>query len=232
NIIAQIIKQKEIILVGEAGQYNLVHKIKGYLAPASQANVFATFNTKELTHTGLPRGIDLDSKGNVILKVQKTLPASKQNNKLVADMLALEINILASDAGITPAGFGDLVLLDSLLTTDSRRIKPMGTIRDLADSINNIMTNWEGVSSDIYLNMDSLVGAINNAFAKPLPFTVLDTLSWKQGTNFKLRGAVQLQDVPFLIDVSSSSAANAAKITKQIALPTAFALHQNYPNPF
>ncbi|HMD14491.1 MAG TPA: T9SS type A sorting domain-containing protein, partial [Bacteroidota bacterium] len=91
----------------------------------------------------------------------------------------------------------------------------------------------EGVPQDIYMNMDSLVRTINSAFSKPLPFTVLDTLSWKQGTNFKLRGAVELQDVPFLIGVSnSSSALNAAASAKQINLPTAFELHQNYPNPF
>jgi len=233
NIITEIFQKHGIIIVGKAGQLNLGHKVKGYLAPGSQSDVFATFNTKGVPHTGQPRGIDFDAKGAVILKVQKKLPVSKQNNKLVADMLALEINIAASDAGITPPGFGDLVFLDSMITPDSRRIKSMGTIRNLADSINNIMTNWEGVSPDIYMNLDSLVETINNAFAKPLPLTALDTLSWVQGTNLRLRGAVELQDVPFLIGVSnSSSALNAAASMKQINLPTAFELHQNYPNPF
>ena len=221
------------MIVGKSGQLNLGRKIKGYLAPGSQSDVFATFNTKGFTHTNPAHGIDFDTKGNVILKLQKKLPYSKHNNKLLADMLALEINILASDAGITPPGFGDLVLLDSLLTTDSRRIKSGGTIREFADSVNNIMTNWEGVPQDIYLNLDNLVEAINSAFSKPLPLTALDTLSWMQGKNLKLSGAVQLQNVPYLLKVSGSAAAlNPTKLTKGIALPQEFALHQNYPNPF
>ena len=233
NIITEIFQKHGIIIVGKAGQLNAGRKVKGYLAPGTQTDVFATFNTKGATHAGVPRGIDFDSKGALILKVQKKLPVAKENNRLVADMLALEINIAASDAGITPPGFGDLVLLDSLLTPDSRRIKSMGTIRNLADSINNIMTNWEGIPLDIYMNLDSLVDAVNNAFAKPLPLTALDTLSWLRGTNLRLRGAVELQDVPFLIGVAnSSSALNAAASMKQITLPTAFELHQNYPNPF
>jgi PKD repeat protein len=234
NIIAQIIlQQKGKMIVGKPGQLNLGRKIKGYLAPGSQSDVFATFNTKGFTHTNPAHGIDFDTKGNVILKLQKKLPYSKHNNKLLADMLALEINILASDAGITPPGFGDLVLLDSLLTTDSRRIKSGGTIREFADSVNNIMTNWEGVPQDIYLNLDNLVEAINSAFSKPLPLTALDTLSWMQGKNLKLSGAVQLQNVPYLLKVSGSAAAlNPTKLTKGIALPQEFALHQNYPNPF
>ncbi|MFI5251293.1 MAG: PKD domain-containing protein [Bacteroidota bacterium] len=233
NLVAQLFRQGGRPVVGKAGQSTPTGKVAPYLAPGTQIDVATTFYSKTFTHTAPAHGIDFDAKENLIFKLQKSLPATKQNNTLVADMLALELNILFSDKGITPPGFGDLVVLDSLITTDHRRIKPGCTVRELADSINNIMTNWRGVSADIYLNVDNILEQINNAFMKPLPLTAADTTAWLHGTNFQLAGVVPLDNVPFLLKISSAAASgNASNTPNHVPLPSAFALHQNYPNPF
>jgi hypothetical protein len=233
DVITEIFKDGGHIIIGKAGQTLAKGKIGAYLEPSKQTDVFATLNTKGVTQTGTPRGLDLNSKFKPLLKLLKTLPPATQNNKLVADMMALEVNILASDEGITPAGFGDLVIVDSLVTSDTRHLNPAGTIRNLADSIDYIMTNWSGVSADIYVNMDNIVMQINSAFSKPLPFTSTDTVSWLRGKKLELKGAVELVNVPFLLQITSSSAPkNPRALAQAPRVPLQFALHQNYPNPF
>ena len=233
DLLTALFKAGGKIIVGKAGQVTLGGKIGPYVVPAKQTDVFATLNTKGTTHTGTPRGIDLDIKGKLLQKLMKTLPATKQNNKLVADMMALEVNIAASDAGLTPKGFGDLLLVDSLVTSDMRHINRSGTVRQLADSISNIMTNWGGVSAEIYVNMDNIVAQINAAFSKPLPLSGLDTVSWMSGKNLKLNGSVELVVVPFLLQLNSAAAPNNTNnVPQHPQIPVVFALHQNYPNPF
>jgi hypothetical protein len=233
DVITALIKKGGKLIVGEADQTIAKREIGAYIEPAKQTDVYATFNTKSTTHTGTAHGLDFNDKGKQLLKLLKSLPATVQNNRLVADMMALEVNIVASDEGITPSGFGDLVVIDSLLTSDTRRINPSGTIRELADSINNIMTNWRGVSADIYVNVDSIVRQINSAFEKPLPLSSADTVSWMLGKNLELNGAVKLFNVPFLLQVSSSAAPkNEHDLMQSPRVPMEFALHQNYPNPF
>jgi hypothetical protein len=228
NVIDEIYKQGGALIVGMPGQFNSSGKEKGYLQPAKQTDVFKTFNTKGIKHTGKPRGLDY-IKGKPILKRQKSLPATKHDNKLMANLLALQVNIAASETAPpkTPAGFGDLVY-------DNGGTDPLDgmTINEIADYANDLMTNWEGVDSAVYINLNTAVEMINAAFAKPLPFDLNDTLVWTGG-KFQLRGARALSDVSFLKKVMGN-----IPTTRQIKpvagslVPDQFVLNQNYPNPF
>jgi hypothetical protein len=224
------------LIVGKAGQILPGGKTKGYLQILTQAAAFATFYGKGLTQNGSPGGIDFFSgKDKRILGLQKTLSPTVFSDALLGEMLALKINIAASDAGITPVGFGDLTVDATMMTSDFRYIAQTSTIRVLADTIDNMMTNWEGIPVDAFQNVYDIVYSIDSAFAKPLPLIAYDTLSWLRGKtlDLSLRGVNELQNVPFLSKVGNKNLAknHLAAGTAQNR-PTAYVLYQNYPNPF
>ena len=228
NVIDEVLKQGGSLLVGSPDQLNSAGKVKGYLMPHSQSDVFKTFNTKGFLQTGKPRGFDF-IKGKPILKRQKSLPATKFNNRLMANLLALQVNIAASetDPPKTPAGFGDLVY-------DNGGGDPLEgmTLNDIADYASDLMTNWEYNDTTLYINLNTAVELINGAFSKPLPFDGSDTAVWIPG-KLQLRGAKALMDVPFLKAVMGNApTTRKIKPTPASLVPSQFVLYQNYPNPF
>jgi PKD repeat protein len=227
NVIDEIFKQKGSLLVGLPAQLNTVGKEKGYLMPGNQADVFKTFYTKGTVHTQKPRGLDFIA-GKPILKRQKYLLPTKYNNLLLANLLALQVNIAAS-ATIppkTPAGFGDLVYENG----ENDPLSGM-TINQIAAYSDEVMTNWEYRDSSVFINLNTTVQMINAAFAKPLPFDMNDTISWMVG-KFQLRGTRALVNVPFLKKVAGVTPVIKPVIPPADLLPEQFKLYQNYPNPF
>lgn len=65
-----------------------------------------------------------------IKKQQRNLSPTKGNNKLFAEMIALKTNILASDFGVNPAGFGNLIF------DEGNGIGPANPFKRLADTNN------------------------------------------------------------------------------------------------
>ncbi len=233
NVIDELLKQGGVLIAGLPDQLNSSHHIKGYLHPTKQADVYKTFNTKSVVHTGTPRGFDFDVNGKLILKQQKSMPAIKHNNRFLANLLALKINIAASERGKTPVGFGDLLYIPPAGGSPWLVEGPECSVSMIAAMADSIFTNWEGLTYQEYQDLDAVISNLNAAFADSLPFTGKDTLKWVNGGKLMLTGAKALKDVPFLIQVSGTTP-RVIPTQQPIPgeLPDAFALYQNYPNPF
>lgn len=232
NVIDEILKQGFAIVVGVPDELNSAGKVLPYLLPGKQANVFKTFNNKSVRHTGTPHGLDFDLKGKPIMKRQKVVLPTKHNNRFLANLLALKINIAASDAGKTPLGFGDLVYLD---TENSPWFAGQGTwtVEDIAELADDALTNWAGVPYQKYEDLNGVMELINASFADSLPIGPEDTLSWLGGGKLALNGVRPLSEVPIFIDVDGLGGTREVHFLSEFsAEPAGFVLDQNYPNPF
>lgn len=231
NVVDEILKQGFAIVVGVPDELNSAGKVKAYLLPGKQSNVFKTFNTKSVRHTGTPHGLDFNLKGKPILKRQKVVQPTKHNNLFLANLLALKINIAASDAGKTPPGFGDLIYLD---TQDSPWFTSQAdwTVEEIAELADDMLTNWEGLTYQQYEDVNGVLALINASFADSLPIGVEDTVSWLGG-KLVLNGVRPLSEVPIFLDVDGMAAPRTVRFLSEFpVLPGVFTLEQNYPNPF
>ncbi|HEY6190697.1 MAG TPA: SdrD B-like domain-containing protein [Bacteroidota bacterium] len=155
-----------------------------------------------------------------LVKELKTLPPTKQNNRLFADVAALKINIAASVLGITAHGFGELIFDDG--------VSPLSglTVRQLASRADSMLTFWRGILTQSFVGMDTVIARVNSSFEG-----AVDSLSFARTLVY---AAVRpLQEVAFLRALPGSipTAMNPPGF-HQVDLPPAFSLHQNYPNPF
>ncbi len=232
NVLDEIFKQGFAVVVGVPDELNDAGKTLPYLLPGKQSNVFKTFNNKSVKHTGTPHGLDFDVKGKPIMKRQKVVLPTKHNNRFLANLLALKINIAASDAGKTPMGFGDLVYLD---TQTSPWFAGQGTwtVEDIAELADDALTNWAGIPYQKYEDLNTVMELINASFADSLPIGPEDTTSWLGNAKLALNGVRPLSEVPIFIDVDGNSAPRNVHYLSEFAIqPEIFLLDQNYPNPF
>jgi len=256
NVVDEMLKQNGPIVLGLPGQLNSGGQEKAYIVLSKQSDVFKTLNTKGITHTGTPRGLDTDNKGKLLLKKQKSLPPTKQSNSLIANLLALKINIAASDADKTPPGFGELRFAARSCDVEpccepysgtcavgggsSFCYRPLDpdrlpqTISGVAALADSLLTNWEGIPASQYALLNQLIEAINAAFADSLPFGAEDTVSWVSGGKLELTGAVALADVPWLIMYEGGASPTIRPVPSIVEAqePEVFRLEQSYPNPF
>ncbi len=231
NVIDEMLRQGGKLIAGLQDR-QVAGKIRAYVYPLKQGDVFKTFYTKGFTHNGPPRGLDFDVNHKIILKRQKSVPANKHDNVFVANLLALKINILASEYGKTPPGFGELVYLPATGSSSpwftAGQEYTVSMIADLADSM---LTKWDGVSYQEYQDINAILDSLNSSFSKPLPFDGDDTLSWMVGSKLHLAGARALSDVPTLVQ-ESGIVPRTIPDRPVPTTPDAFSLEQNYPNPF
>jgi hypothetical protein len=177
-------------------------------------------------HQPPPRCLNtFDKSGNEILKPQKGLPPDKHNNILFADQLVLKLNVAASDSGIFPPGFGDLIY-DNVSDPTPFDGMSIRTIVAKIDSFLGCNSTPLGVSdSSVYWR---IAANLDTAFSGPM-----DTVSWSEGM-VVCTGVRQVSDVSYL-----HAAANATPVVIGTRLhewahyvPSTFRLDQNYPNPF
>jgi len=196
-------------------------------------------------HLGQARCIGIDAKSLKPIapkKEVKTLPPGNGQNIMFAEALALKVNIVASDLGITPFGFGDLVF-----EGDSTNRYNGLHVREIAKSIDTSMSAFDpkrkiriGKTSVIIGGDTCLcdtnffkvayatVRMIDSAFSGPI-----DTVSFAKGLIFT--PVRTLADVPYLhIDSSFAQVGStlASRLNGHGQIPGRFALFQNYPNPF
>ena len=172
NLLLDLLTQPKLtaaplIQVGLSGQL-VSGKEKGYLLPGKQAEVYKTFNTKSVLHTSTPRPLSFYNDGiKRILKRAKVLPASKANNVLLADLLALRINLAASAKGQTDPGLG----LGNLILCEAGHSGLSGkSLMEISYYADSLVTNWDdrglpGTPSGMWTDLDTVVAKINAAFS-------------------------------------------------------------------
>jgi hypothetical protein len=174
-------------------------------------------------HDSAGRGFDRFSNGKPFVGKLGTLPPSKQDNSLFANLVALKISILASAMEKTQLGLGELVY-------DDRGTNPLNgmmlkEIAKLADSTLTGKPARRFASSTTFRNLDTTLRQLVNAFDG-----IYDTISF--GTKTVIYGDVQLLARPFLRVNPSVEPAKIFPRFLENEEPRGFVLFQNYPNPF
>ncbi|MDI6802605.1 MAG: SdrD B-like domain-containing protein [Bacteroidota bacterium] len=198
------------LLVGTVGD----PKTTGWVLMAKPGDVQKSLRDKTGIHDGDP-GFFVNLGTKLFLKGQKSLPPSKHNNKLFAEIVALKLGIAASYKGHTEPGFGDLIYQGSVVGHQGK------TVEVLAAEASAAMTSKLGDALDYY----NAIREINTAFAS----SSFDSASFAAKT--VLTGVNFLKDVTVLrssglISVNLSDESNYSQV------PDIFELAQNYPNPF
>ncbi|RCK72912.1 MAG: hypothetical protein IGBAC_0404 [Ignavibacteriae bacterium] len=186
---------------------------------AKPGDVQKSLRDKTGIHTGGPRFFDIFENGKPLVKLQKTLPPNKHNNKLFAELVALKLAIAASATEHTALGFGELVYDDTVTALAGFNGKK---IKEIFAQASAAMTAKSGDANLYY----QIVRKLNEAFAGPL-----DTVSFATAT--VLKGVKDLTEVPFLRIDEGAVIARITPVERKYAdVPDVFELAQNYPNPF
>ena len=180
-------------------------------------------------HTGRPRGFDISWSGKVLLNQLKILPPNRHNNILLAEMIALKLNIVASAMGKIPRGFGELIYGDETENPlNGMTVKEIAHYGDvlITGAFRQELRRKLFASSAEYDNLAQTIHRINASFEGSI-----DTVAF--GDSLVLKGLMALRNVPCL---HANPYATITIITPQISIvsdkPEAYALYQNYPNPF
>jgi hypothetical protein len=199
-----------------------------------------TLEDRSGMHTGRSRGLDVLTTAvappwRLITGEKRLLPPKKYNNKLFAEMVALKVNIAASQLAKCPVGFGELIFQQPGHDFHDR------SIREIAARSDSQMTFWQGRPFAEYDSMFSAIARINRAFVAPM-----DTASWAGPGQLVVNGLVRLNTVPFLRasdlppvmlprttdDRESEEGFDEPDFYDATGTPVAAILLQNYPNPF
>jgi hypothetical protein len=171
-----------------------------------------------LPHTGTPRGFDIYAGANFVGE-KKAGKLSAHNNHLLGELIALKLNIAASDAGITPPTFGEIKLNDTAANPYNGK-----TLRQMAMLVDNLLTYWKRYPTIDWNVFDTILTRTNRAFAGPLQIASKTTLT--------VTGNVHIDSVVLFNAPAKSSAENFLLADFRSAIPQNFELHQNFPNPF
>ncbi len=216
-------------------------KYYGWFQAPDYKGVLSTLNKKGIGQPLRGAGHPFDfytSSGKIIKGQQKSMSPAVELNSLLANMIALRVNIDASDFGFVPHGFGDLIYSDP-----SDPIPGIDglSIRGLAQLADSVMMGWlmdsTGSKGTVVVHkfnysynfnqLDSIIALIDSSFEGPL-----DTVHF--ASHLEFTGTKALISVPFLhADPGAVSPRVAPPIENlEYGIPTTYTLYQNYPNPF
>jgi len=195
-------------------------------------------------HTGTPEPMTIPKYGKKG-PIKAAFKEGKVDNKLLAQLVALRINISISDNGVVADlndpidyKFGDLLYMgpDTLYKGKSLR-----AIANLADT----MLTQYNLYSDLtwYTRIHDVIKAANDAFYDPRPLSVADTLETGPGgvssyggeckTCVYIQATITVDEANpgyFIRDVHPPDRMHNAPFVRMI--PETYGLEQNYPNPF
>lgn len=192
-----------------------------WLKLAKWKDIQKTLKDKTGYHIGNPDGFGKFTNEKPIYGLQKSLPPKKYNNRLLAEVIALKLNIVASDLGRTPVGFGDLIFNEG----GSNPLNGL-SLKNIASKADSALTYWIKTESNLFSILDDAIHKVNITFSGPI-----DTLHFGKYTS--LTGVKSLSEVSFLtLQKKTSQIKNIEANTDSYEKPDNFFLAQNYPNPF
>ncbi|MEK7264382.1 MAG: T9SS type A sorting domain-containing protein, partial [Bacteroidota bacterium] len=203
-----------------------------YTKAASFTKAFGT------EHTGAGGPFVIPTNGKKAPLKDPKYDAVKFNNKLAANLIALKLNMAASDEDVIydikdelQYKFGDLLYRGPETTYVDMSLREIALLAD------TMLTKSEIYATDLYLSITNVLVDANKAFNDPRPLTVADTVegiqSYGPKTTIKIKATITVDEsnpAYFIRDVQppprNFSASTAVK------LPEVYTLEQNYPNPF
>jgi hypothetical protein len=214
--------------VGLGGAHSVVH-------PRYTDVMKSLIEKLDRMHIGEPRCLGKFTNGRLIKKVQKSLTPTQENNKMFSEAIALQASIIASDIGITPGGFGNLIYDDGAGSGPAHPFNGL-PLRAVAAKVDSFMSGFNDTTKlpsppASLTGIDSItlwqtIRKIDSAFSGPM-----DTISF--ATGLALTPVHPLSSVAFLrLDTSSVNRAFVPIRSLPPVLPEVYTLEQNYPNPF
>ena len=158
-------------------------------------------------------------------KPKSGLSPDKINNKIFAEILALKLNIAASQKKKFPLGFDQLIYDYHKVQQGPYDGQPITEILFKAQHyLRTCQLLKGGTPADLYF----VLRLINRSFAGPI-----DTIRWNC-FKLELTGVRTLKEVPWLHAIPGTTipAFVPSENTPVNLVPENYALHQNYPNPF
>jgi len=213
------------LLVGEDRSDS--SKYYAWLLSPRYKDVVKTLYYRTFQHVGSPRGFDYYTNGRVMKRRRRKIIPTKQNNRLLANLVTLKVGIVASAMQKTPLGFGELIYDDQ--TSNPLNGLMIKEISAIGDSL--MMGDYEAgthtfAPQGVFDNVDSTVRKINEAFEGPV-----DTVSF--AASLVLAGTRELGELTYLHPNPGVAAAVITPVGSPLEeVPEEYVLYQNYPNPF
>ncbi len=175
-------------------------------------DVLKTLSKNGVLHDGPARGFDF-------IKEKTSMPPTKHNNVLLAEQIALKLNIIASMCGITKPGFGELRY------TEEGNVCSNMLVRDIALEVDSALAlpllSWE------YATLYDVVYKINRAFEGSM-----NVVPTGFPSRLAVKGVHEVSEVPFLQEDLNIQPKMVSQNYSYEETPEEFRLQQNYPNPF
>ena len=187
---------------------------------------------KSLTQSGSPRGFDVFSNNKLFTKELKNHKTDKYSNQLAGELLALKVNIAASEQKITNEGFGNLVYDNPQQNPDTfvtQRLKIQGkTLAQISAEIDTMLTYYKRyytgtTPTEEYSKITTVILSVNEAFR-----SAIDTIGWSP---LQLTSDVRIDGIEFL-KRGSGKERLFAESEFASSVPEEVMLLRNYPNPF
>ncbi len=183
-------------------------------------------------HFGFPRCLDsfyMSTRLKPFKGELKNPRVRVHNNRLVGNLLALKLSILANDSSVTEPFDPDATPLRLLLYNDSANVNdPFNnfTVQQICNAADTALTYCTRFSIDDYRALDTTIARILNAFAGQIAVTSMRPM--------KIPGVSTLAEVPFLHENPTALAGIPRRQSSSDleTVPLQNTLAANYPNPF
>ena len=204
-------------------------KFYGWILAPKYTDVLKSLKDKTGLHSGYARGFDklTSNPTKAVLGRQKSIPPGKQDNKLIADMIALKLNITASMLAKIPIGFGELIYDDGTSNPyNGKMVKEIATVGDSLMMGRYVGLTHTFVDTSVFRVLDESIQRINSSFEG-----AMDTTDFS--AKLHMKGTRRLEDVVYMHANPSVVPAIIIPLDRPIVeTPQAYTLYQNYPNPF